>query len=260
MPTEDKLKYDQFAQTTKDSIAEYQSNISKLKTQLGGSESQNRYVCLAIATYQLRIASAYLKLNDMHISLFESSNNNVLESARKTFSEIILLLKTHFDMTLARGFAKNPEYLEELTHLTSQRKLSLLTQFEYLCSHLRDAYGSSSKFLVSLANLYGDTCGFTLNIINIPKCFKVMRDLQHPEYNTIKSLLNLIEKMFTDASQLFMDVHNMTLSESNDSKENIGKALRLLDILEAYYRLAGKQDNLSELHRKQQTWERFLSN
>ncbi len=257
MPTEDRLKYKQFTQTINDNIEEYQSNISKLKSQLGINESQNRYVCLAISTYKLRIASEYLKQNDMHVSLFESSDKDALESARKSLGDIILLLRNHFDITFSRGFAKNPAYLEELDQLTPQRKLNLLTQFEYLCSQLKNAYGNTSKYLVPLANLYGDTCGFALNIIDIPKCFMIMRNLQHPEYNTVKNLLTLIETMFSNASQLFIDIHSVS---DSDNKEHIGKALKLLDILETYYRLSGKKEELSELSRKKQTWERFLSN
>ncbi|MGL5956888.1 MAG: hypothetical protein ACRC0X_09900 [Brevinema sp.] len=255
MPSPNKLQYDQFVLTKKKEIQEYKQQISNLQSQFTQNENVNRYICLAMITYELKIIEIYFRQHNLYESLLDTYNKNNLDHIRKIFSEIIILLKQHFVVSLSHEFSKTQDYLQELDKLTPQRILNLLSQMEYLCSNLKISYGHTSKYIISITNIYGDICGFGLNIIDFPKYLNAIRDLRHPEYNSIQNLLELMVTILDRASTFYMDAYNT----AGDDKELVRKAIQVLSLLETYYRITKQNSLLPELERKKQSWERGLS-
>ncbi|MGL4676785.1 MAG: hypothetical protein ACRCWI_03860 [Brevinema sp.] len=253
MPS-NKPQYEQFVLTKAKERQEYERQISDLQSQFTQNKNINRYVCLAIITYQLKIIELYFQQQHLYESLLDTHNKSNLDRIRKIFSEIIILLKQYFTVSLSNEFSKIPEYLPELTKLTPKRIFNLLSQLEYFCDNLKTSYGYTSKYINAITELYGDICGFTLNIIDVPQYLNVIRDLRHPEYHSINELLELMVTMLEKSSTLYIDTYNI----SKDNKEFVRKAIQILNILITYYRITRKDALLPELERKKKSWERHL--
>lgn len=255
MPSEKRLQYNQFVLTNNKKIKEYNDLIHNLESKFSNNQISNRYTALAIVTFQLHIISLYVQQDDEYSLLFEGHNKSILEDSRKIFGEIFMLLKTYFSLQISNEFSKTEEYISELKHLTPQRLLNLISQLEFLCIQLKQKYGPTSKYIISIASIYGNICGFTLNIIDFPKYINIARNLSHEDYTSVKELLQLFEKMLEIGSTLYIDAYQISI----DDKDQVRKALTLLGSLETYSRLIGHKELLEQLERKKHSWERYLS-
>ncbi|MGL4561035.1 MAG: hypothetical protein ACRCV0_01930, partial [Brevinema sp.] len=113
--------------------------------------------------------------------------------------------------------------------------------------------GLKSRYLNNLANMYGDMCSFILNIIDFKQYFNRIRDIADEEYLYIKNLLDFISNFLIKVADNYMETHNIT-----DSKTFVADSIEILSFTEIYFRMR-KDNRLSEVIRKKQTWERLLN-
>ncbi len=196
----------------------------------------------------------YFKQNDMYVSYAGSSNKPVMDVIRKIFAEIDNLLKKYFSVVVSGEFSKERTYPKTLDKLNPNRILNLLIQLNTYINKLKEGYGITSRYTISVANIYGDICGFMLSMVDFPYYLNHVRDLKHQNYKDIKQTLELVAKMLDSSSGLYIDAYHIS-----EDKEQARRAIQMLKTLETFYRLTNQSDKLPELDRKKHSWERFLS-
>ncbi len=254
MLVKDKLKYNQFVLDTKKHIQEYETQINSLKKRFSDNEITNQYVALSLITYHIKIINMYFKQNDMYMSYAGSSNKPIMDVVRKVFAEIDNLLKKYFSVIVSGEFSKERTYPKTLDKLNPTRILSLLTQLNISINKLIEGYGITSRYTISVANIYGDICGFMLSMVDFPYYLNHVRDLKHQNYIEIKQTLELVAKMLESSGTMYIDAYHIS-----EDKEQARRALLMINTLETFYRLTNQSGKLPELDRKKQSWERFLS-
>lgn len=247
-----KLAYQNFISKSNEEIDVNLHHIKKLKLEITDDKALNRYIIIAIFTYQLKIIDLYFQQNSMHIKIYQKKHDATLDKIRKLFTEIIRLMQDHFIMNTYPEWSQNKEYLNSLNQLTPQRMLTFISQLEHLSMMLRQEYGISSYTNVT-ADIYGAICRFSYNNLNIPLYLTIMKDLTHPNNLIVKNLMGFMFDMFHKGSTLYIDTFYLT-----SDKQMITKGLQILEVIISYYRITNNNQDLPEIIRKKQSWERQL--
>ncbi|MGL4562766.1 MAG: hypothetical protein ACRCVW_02785 [Brevinema sp.] len=214
---------------------------------------KNSYTIIAMVVYHLSIIELYFEQNDIYMSFYQRNSEPILDKIRKEFSSIFSLTGDFFGRKIPNNLTENSSAISELEKFTPKRILNLVTKMDLLYDKLKLSYGLKSRYLNNLANMYGDMCSFILNIIDFKQYFNRIRDIADEEYLYIKNLLDFISNFLIKVADNYMETHNIT-----DSKTFVADSIEILSFTEIYFRMR-KDNRLSEVIRKKQTWERLLN-
>ena len=248
-----KAEYEQFVLNQKNEIKSIEKTIANFNHQLSQDAIANRYITIAIITNKIKIIDKLYQTNNCYYSLSNKNNEATLDNIRRLFNEITFLLKQYFVVNLAPELSKPEPYLKDLRELTIHRMFNLISALEKSCYNLKTLYGPTSKYITTVAIIYGDICGFFINNIDFQKILIILKDLKNPEYVVARDLFDQVLEMVDKAGDFYID----TYSISND-KEILRKSIHTISFLENVYRITNNTDPLPELKRKKETCERLI--
>ncbi len=248
-----KAKYERFVLNQKNEVSSIEKDITNLNHQLSKDITANRYIAIVIITHKIKLIDKFYQKNSYYHSLFNKNNDMILDKIRRIFNEITFLLKQHFSINLMPEISKPESYLNNLRELTNYRMFNLISALEKACYNLKNLYGPTSKYIVTVSIIYGDICGFSINNIDFQKVLTILKDLKNSEYKITKDLFDQVLEMVDKAGSFYIDAYSI----SND-KDVLRKSIQTLSFLENIYRITNNTDPLPELKRKKETCERLL--
>lgn len=244
-------------------IEDIQLELSQIKTileqiqiletsPLSKQDIESCYIAIASITQYLKLIRLYISINNKYQSVFNRNNEEYLDQMRKYFIFITQKMKASFGTQVSISLTQNTKFLQQLKKLTPTRLLHLLQQLDFSLLSVKKLYPKTSKYNVVHVNTYNDIIGFTLNASNFKEYFSIIRNLQHPQYEEIRELLNFIIKLLDKCSNMWMELYTL-----NHSKEAVQYGIKVLEQLENIMRLSNHED-LSEITRKKNSWNRYL--
>jgi len=248
-----KVKYELLAIEYQSIIDTKEHRIKELATKLSSKNTvEDKYITIAITIFYLQSFTLYFKLNKKYNEFFNKNNFLIINKVRKNFVAIFQLLDTAFGINISTNISKNTIRLKALTKLTPKRLHNLIYKLESACLELKDTYGTTSKYSTNIITMYGNLVGFITNCIDFKTYFMATQDLRHPDNLQIKALLAYILEILEHSANFYIEGFNL-----KNSQKMLQEGLLILSFLENLMRLQ-KNDNIHNIIRKKQSWQRLL--
>ncbi|MGL4393918.1 MAG: hypothetical protein ACRCS8_01655 [Brevinema sp.] len=249
-----KARYEMAKLEVENKIKFTQEKLKYLTKELKHDKSaSDLYTLLAVMVYHISIIEMYFDQNKIYHSFYDRNSEPLLDKIRKEFVSAFTLTGSFFGRKPPQTLLEPLLPLAEAQKITAKRLLNLFTKMVRSAEKLKKEYGINSRYVNSLADIYGDVCYFILHIVDFRYYFNKVRDLSDEEYADIKDLLDFVGDLLIKVTDNYKEAFNM-----NKSQAFIEKSLELLDFSEKYYR-STNDNRIADLGRKKEMWERHLN-
>ncbi|MGL4389170.1 MAG: hypothetical protein ACRCTJ_07250 [Brevinema sp.] len=248
-----KTKYKTAKLEVEDKLLFLQEKTKHLLQELKQERNVNNlYTLLAITIYHSSIIELYFEQNQIYYSFYERNNEPILDKIRKEFVGMSTLTREFFGRKIPQTLHEISIPLAEAQKITPKRLLNLFNKIILLWDKLKKHYGINSRYINTLADIYGDICFFILNIVDFKYYLIKVRNINDSEYHEIKNLLDFIGNFLIKVTENYKEAYNMV-----NSKNFVLHSLEILAFSEKFFR-ATNDKRLSDLGRKKEMWERNL--
>jgi hypothetical protein len=190
------------------------------------------YRRLILAEDMLDLASNYLILNDVSLSLLQVKNYAALDAGRKSIFKSVADLEELVSGYVDAAFSQYGSKLRELESVEPERRYGLIRKMGLTIQLLEQAYGDQGKWKWVFVELEGRFAAVAKNIFDL-KAAVANTDPRSPHYAVTVRHLRLIKRLLIQSGNQYRIRYELFSHNIIDFIRGIGflKALRRIHIL-----------------------------
>jgi hypothetical protein len=252
---EDKHQYFEKTKTYRasiDTILKQELNILSL---IHKDPSGSGYRRLGLVEDMLDLASNYIVLNGISLSMLNLKNEDALNEGRKSIYKSIIYLEGLVTNYVDAAFSEYEAKLRELESVDAARRYALIRKMGLTIQLLENAYGDNSKWKWTFVELEGRFAAVAKNIFDL-KAAIINTDPRSPHYAPTVYHLRMIKKLLMQAADRYRNKYELSTNRVDDFKQGINflYALRRIHIL------LGERDEAETVAKKLDIWSTKLEN
>jgi hypothetical protein len=243
-----------------DKCSDYQSSIdtilawkAKFLTEPPEDPGELALSKLKLANGTLDVFSYYIILNTLSVSLLKKRNENIVNNARKSFLNAIMLMEEVVSPFLDAPYGEYEDRLELIASFSAQERYVLVRKLGLSFALLKAAYGENPKWKWMLVDLEGRSITITKNFIDLKKAVS-NTDLRSPDYEPTVYHLRLIKKLLSKGANIFREKYEVATQSENDFK----KSVDFLSSLHYLHSMLGESDDAESMKKKIEVWNEKL--
>ena len=211
------------------------------------------YKKLALADENLNLASYYILLNEISVSLLSIKNENFLNEARKICYKSIIFLED-----VVTGFVDVPysdfkEKCEEIEGFEDVKRYDLVKKLGFTINAVMDGFGANSKWKWSFVELEARFSTVAKNILNMKTLISGM-DPRVAGYEARLNHLNLVKESLVNAADRYREKYELSTLRLDDFK----LALSYLGAARRLFALLGEAENVETTKKKIEVWSQKM--
>jgi len=209
---------------------------------------------LETAEMMINLASNYLVMNGISLSLLGQRSEESLNEARKAIYKCIIYIEGIVGNTIDAPFTDYDQQLAMIESVSPEQRYCLVRKIGIAIQLLKNAYGDNSKWRWAFVELEGRHATVTKNIIDLRNIF-VNIDPRSPHYEPTFLHLKMIKKLLSQAADRYREKYELSTNRIDDFKMGISylSALKRLGIL------TGDQIEAATSKKKLDTWTAKLN-
>jgi hypothetical protein len=208
---------------------------------------------LGLAEDMLNLASNYLVLNGISLSMLNVKNKDALNGCRKSVYKSIIYLEELVTNYVDAVFSEYEGKLRELESVDETRRYALIRKMGLAIQLLENAYGDNSKWKWTFVELEGRFAAVAKNIFDL-KAAVINTDPRSPYYAPTVYHLRLIKKMLAQAADRYRSRYELSTNRIDDFKQG----LNFLYALRRIHILLGERDEAETVGKKLDIWSAKL--
>lgn len=230
-----------------EAILEREKNVQQT---IRGEEAGEQYRRLNLADERLNLASYYLLLNRISVSLLGVKNEAFLNDARKSCYQAIIYLEEVVTSYIDAPFSEYSEYLEKIEELEDTKRHDLMRKLGFTIQSVEEDFGDNTKWRWSFVELEGRYAVVCKNIIDMKNVLAGL-DPRVPGYEARVGHLKLAKQLLQQAADRYREKYEISTTRIDDFK----RAIEFLGALRRLHVVLGESDNAEVVKRKMDVWK-----
>ncbi|MBO4706260.1 MAG: hypothetical protein J5647_11035 [Spirochaetaceae bacterium] len=212
------------------------------------------YKKLLLAEQMIYIATLYLIINNLSVTILDTKNTDALNDSRKTLYKAIIYLEEIVTDMIDAPFVDYEEKLAEISNTPLEKRYYIVRKLGLAIRLVIDAYGDNTKWKWSFVELEGRFATVTKNLFDMKDGLKVYFDPRATDFDNTVYYVRLIKKLLDKSATGYRDKYELSTKRQDDMRLGINYllALRRLDIL------LNEKDEAEELKKKIIVWKTKL--
>ncbi|MDR3139490.1 MAG: hypothetical protein LBT95_07425, partial [Treponema sp.] len=202
-----------------------------------------------LAEDMLNLASNYLVLNGISLSMLNLKNEDALNEGRKSIYKSIIYLEELVTNYVDAAFSEYEAKLRELESLDAARRYALVRKMGLAIQLLENSYGDNSKWKWTFVELEGRFAVVAKNIFDLKNAI-MNTDPRSPQYAPTVYHLRLIKKLLAQVADRYRNKYELATNHMNDFKQSIN----FLSALRRIHVLLGERDEAEMVRKKLDAW------
>ncbi|MFQ3578846.1 MAG: hypothetical protein SNJ71_01735 [Bacteroidales bacterium] len=207
------------------------------------------YKRLTLADEMLNLASYYMVINGISVSVLGVKNEEQLNEARKTLYKAIIYLEETVSNYIDVPYSEYSEKLKELEGLNAERRYALIRKLGLAIRMIEDAYGENTKWKWAFVELEGRFATVAKNIFDLKNAIANF-DPRSPDYEVSVYHMRTIKRLLMQAADRYREKYELSTNRIDDFK----LAINYLGALRRIHILLGERDEAETVKKKQDIW------
>ena len=250
---DDKTKQSQYTEKTKsynssiEQLLKETQNLDNAIKQGGVSDPELMKIKLSIT--MLTLISHYLAMNQIFVSVFKKTNENLLNEARKSMHRCLTYVEDVVTKIIDAPFSDYEERLAKITAVSPAQRYALVDKIGQLINTLKEAFGKNTKWTWTFVELEARYATVTKNLINMRDYF-VNSDYESPHYEPTVRHTRKIRELLEQSADGYRKKYEL----SSKAIEDFQKGINYLSALRRLAIFTGDQDLALTAKKKIETW------
>src|SRR5690606_22455360 len=180
-------------------------------------DSGKEYKLLALAADRLDLASHYLLMNQISLSLLGVKNEAFINDARKSCYESIIHLENVVTNRIDVPFSDYEDAHEKIEGFTDKERYELVRKIGYTIEAVEEDFGENSKWKWSFVELEGRFATVTKNLLNLKTLIPGM-DPRADNYPERMKFFDLVKKWLNAAADRYRERYELSTLRIDDFK------------------------------------------
>jgi hypothetical protein len=211
------------------------------------------FMRLALAEDMLNLASYYIVLNGVSLSVLKVKNEDALNEARKSLYKSIIYLEQVVTGLVDAGFSEYEDRTAEIASLDSARRYFLIRKAGLAIQLLENAYGDNTKWKWSFVELEGRYAAAAKNILDM-KHAVTNTDPRSPNYEPVMYHLRLVRRLLSQAADRYRERYELSTNHPDDYR----LAIAFLGALKRILVVMGDREEAEAVRKKIDIWSSKL--
>jgi hypothetical protein len=204
----------------------------------------------ALADERLNMASLYLLLNRISLSMLGLKNDNFVREAHRCCYQSLVYLEEVVSTFLDAPFSEYAERLEGIEGMPEQRRYGLIRKLGFTIQSVAEDFGENSKWRWSFVELEGRLATVAKNVINLRTLISEL-DPRVPGYELRVEHLRLVKVLLQRAADRYLERYTVAASRIDDFK----MAIDFLQALKRLHAILGETQQADVVKRKADVWK-----
>ena len=239
-------RVEEYKVTTEEILASEKAVLASVEKDPSGGE----YKKVALADDRLNLASLYLLLNRLSLSLLGIKNDAFLNEARRSCYQSVIYLEDVVSNVIDAPFSEYSESLEAIEELPNEKRYQLAQKLGYTIQSVEEDFGDNSKWRWSFVELEGRYTTVTKNLMDLKTVIAGL-DPRVPGYESRLEHLRLVKDLLQRSADRYREKYELSTSRIDDFKQ----AISFLSALKRIHTLLGEAPQADVIKRKIDVWK-----
>jgi hypothetical protein len=204
---------------------------------------------LTLADESLNLASYYILLNEVSVSLLAIKNESYLNEARKICYKSLIYLEDAVSNFIDVPYSDYREKLDAIEGFEDDKRYELIKKLGFTINALEDGFGANSKWKWSFVELEARFATVAKNLLNMKTLISGM-DPRVEGYESRMNHLNLVKESLVQAADRYRQKYELSTLRMDDFK----LALSYLGAARRLFALLGESENAEITKKKIDVW------
>jgi hypothetical protein len=207
------------------------------------------YKRFSIADARLTMASLYLLLNRISLSMLSIKNDSFVREAHRCCYQSLLYVEEVVTDYLDAPFSEYADHLEEIKSMPEQDRYGLIRKVGFTIQSVAEDFGENSKWRWSFVELEGRLATVAKNVINLRTVIAEL-DPRVEGYQQRIEHLRLVKELLQRSADRYLERYTLATSRIDDFKQ----AINFLLALKRLHTLLGETQQAEVIKRKADVW------
>lgn len=234
----------------KKQIKDFTEAEAVMRLEINRDEEQGNYKRLRLADEILNVASIYILINQLSVSLLGVKNEESLNQARKACYKVVIFLEEIFSAYIDAPYHDYEDKVKTVEAFPEEERFKLIRKLGFAINTIKDGFGESSKWKWSFVELEARMACQCKNIMDLKKVIAGM-DPRVEGYQKRIEHLNRTKELLQEAAEGYRRKYELSTRRMDDFKTAI-------EYLAAYRRLLvvmGRPGESEETKKKIEVWK-----
>lgn len=213
-------------------------------------QNGEEYKKITLADESLNLASYFLLLNRISLSLLGVKNDAFLNDARKSCYKCVIYLEQVVTNLTDVPFSDYREALEKIEGFEDEKRYELTKKLGFTIQSVEDGFGENSKWRWSFVELEGRFATVVKNLINL-KTVVAGLDPRVDGYQARIGHLNICKMLLQQAADRYREKYELSTLRIDDFKKAIG----YLSALKRLHTSLGEANDAEIIKKKLDVWK-----
>jgi hypothetical protein len=204
---------------------------------------------LALVDDMLNLASHYIILNGVSVSVLKVKNEDALNDARKSLYKSIIYLEQVVTGLVDAGFSEYEDKTVEIASMNSSQRYFLVRKIGLAIQLLENAYGDNTKWRWSFVELEGRYAAVAKNILDMKNAV-TNTDPRSPNYEPAMYHLRLVRRLLSQAADRYRERYELSTNRIDDYRMGID----FLGALKRILAVMGDREEAETVRKKIDIW------
>ena len=227
-----------------------EKNVLKL---IGDQEEGAAYKRLSLAEERLNLASRYLLLNRISLSLLGVKNEAFLNDSRKSCYQCVIFLEDVVTDLVDAPYSDYEEQVERIDGFGMDQRRDLMSKLGFTIESVEESFGASSKWKWSFVELEGRYATVAKNILDLKKLVAGL-DPRAQHYEERYAHLQLVKELLQRAADRYRERYELSTLRLDDFK----RAIEYLLALRRIHQLVGESEQAETVKKRVDVWKQKM--
>ncbi|NCN04258.1 MAG: hypothetical protein GW949_01380 [Spirochaetales bacterium] len=214
------------------------------------NDEGKEYKLLTLAEERINMASYYLLMNQISLSLLGVKNEAFINDARKSCYESIIHLENLVSNRIDVPFSDYEEVHTKLEGFDDRQRFALVKKIGFAIHSVEDDFGDNSKWKWSFVELEGRYATIAKNLMNL-KTLVAGLDPRVDGYRERYLYLELVKKWLHSAADRYREKYELSTNRIDDFKTGIA----FLNALRRLLMIVGENEPAETVKKKAEVWK-----
>ena len=208
------------------------------------------YKRVSLAEQRLNMASLYLLLNRISLSMLSFKNDNFVREAHRCCYQSLLFMEEVVTDLLDAPFSEYAEQLQAIEALPETKRYALVRKLGFTIQSVSDDFGANTKWRWSFVELEGRLATVAKNVVNLRTVISEL-DPRVEGYQERVEHIRLVKELLQRAADRYLERYTLATSRIDDFKQ----AINFLQALKRMHTILGEPDQADQVKRKADVWK-----
>jgi len=209
------------------------------------------YKKLLLSEQMIYVATLYLAINNLSVSLLEAKNNDALNDARKSIYKAIIYLEQVVSNTVDCPYTDLEPRLQTIVNVPIEKRYYLVRKLGLAIDMLWTAFGDNSKWKWSFVDIRGRYAIVAKNLVDMKAAAKDYFDPNSQDYDTTVLYIRLLRTLIEKSSGEYRDKYELSTRRIDDMRI----AINLLIAKRRIAMILGEREEAEEIKKKASVWK-----